>query len=90
MVNHLCPGLPCPWWLAMFGVERGEADEDEAEEEREGGERMGLRCCRPLRFSRRLMSRPLKRAALIYNGPLLLYRMQHLKKYIDLYKMDIK
>ena len=43
----------------MFGVERGEVEEDEAEEEREGGERMGLRCW-PLRFSRRLMSRPLK------------------------------
>ena len=90
MVNHLCPGLPCPWWLAMFGVERGEADEDEAEEEREGGERMGLRCCRPLRFSRRLMSRPLKRAALIYNGPLLCTGCSISKKYIDLYKMDIK
>ena len=42
----------------MVGVERGEAEagEDTAEE---GAERMGLRCW-PLRFSRRLMSRPLK------------------------------
>ena len=49
----------------MVGVERGEAEagEDTAEE---GAERMGLRCW-PLRFSRRLMSRPLK-WALIYNG----------------------
>ena len=70
MVNHLCPGLPCPipmWWLGMVGVEMGE----DAAEEEEGGERMGLRCWPPPRLSRRLMSRPLK-WALIYIVPLLM------------------